>query len=253
MSKMNDNNDFTVIPCTGYYGKIPSKGDFVSKGLPRNFTDPWHFWITEALASSKKQLGDTWREHYLTAPLYQYVLSKNLCGNQLWIGVVIPSIDRVGRTYPMTICRTVPSTANPFTLFDNYTSWFDRAEVLLLSCLDESFSLDELEISLSQLNTDDDDKDITVTLQQFTMHKHADTAWHLPFFSSEIQNRMYPTLLNSMLSTFFSSYSLWKTQGSEFITPSIVISEGLPTHEGVAAFIDGKWKQWGWNDEHIIQ
>jgi len=251
---MNDQNNTNAVESSylGYYGKVPLKGDFISKDLPRSFMDPWHVWVKEALACSKNQLGEAWREYYLTTPLYQYVLSPGICGNKTWIGVMMPSLDRVGRYYPMTLSKTVPGMSNPFTLFETCKTWLDGAEKLLLSCLDEDFSVESLDIGMKQLEPDEDDEK-TITLQKFTMHNYEDSAWQIPLLNSEKQNSVYPALLDSMAGTFFSSYSLWRTKGSDLISPSIVISEDLPPYESVTAFIDGNWKKWGWNDEHIIQ
>jgi len=46
----------------GYFGKIPSKGDFITNSLTMEFTDPWDVWLREVLANSKKMLGENWRE-----------------------------------------------------------------------------------------------------------------------------------------------------------------------------------------------
>ena len=100
----------------GYYGKIPSKGDFITQLLPRSFVDPWDIWLREALATSKAQLGDNWAEYYLTTPLYRYALSSGICGNQTWIGVMMVSMDSVGRYFPMTICKSFAGSSNPFSL-----------------------------------------------------------------------------------------------------------------------------------------
>ena len=235
----------------GYYGKIPSKGDFVMQSLPRSFVDPWDMWLRDALADSKSKLGDDWMECYLTTPLYQYVLSPGICGNQVWLGIMMPSVDSVGRYFPMTICKSFRETSNPLHLLENNNEWFEEAKNLLLSCLEEDFSLPEFDEQLAIL--DGDDNDSTITIKKTSMNRYQDSAWNFPVHEKEKLGVVYPELLNSMLSTFYSSYSLWRTFGSDIILPSFVISEGLPPHESITAFMDGQWKKWGWTDEQIIR
>ena len=50
-----------LIP--GWYGKIPSLGDFVSRRLPADFIVLWDNWLQQAIASSQTRLGDNWVEH----------------------------------------------------------------------------------------------------------------------------------------------------------------------------------------------
>ncbi len=135
----------------GYYGKIPSKGDFISKSLPRSFTDPWDAWLREVLAHSKSELGEDWMELYLTAPLYHYVLAPGICGNQTWLGVMMPSVDSVGRYFPMTICKACSSNSNPLLLIETSREWLTKAEELLLFGLDENFSIEQFDLKLSEL------------------------------------------------------------------------------------------------------
>jgi len=44
----------------GYYGKIPNKGDFITRHLPGSFVEPWDQWLQSSIAASKAQLGEQW-------------------------------------------------------------------------------------------------------------------------------------------------------------------------------------------------
>ncbi|WP_428353117.1 type VI secretion system-associated protein TagF [Methyloprofundus sp.] len=55
----------TASITNGYYGKVSTHGDFVSKGLPASFIDPWDAWLQETVVSSQQQLGDDWLNCYL--------------------------------------------------------------------------------------------------------------------------------------------------------------------------------------------
>jgi len=40
----------------GFFGKLPSRGDFVSRYLPKSFLEPWDNWLQTAIAQSRQQL-----------------------------------------------------------------------------------------------------------------------------------------------------------------------------------------------------
>ena len=102
--------------CVGFYGKLPARGDFVQRNLPRSFIDPWDNWLQEALAGSREQLGEQWLRSYLTSPVWRFALSGGLCGEQVVAGVLIPSVDRVGRYFPLAITALLPETVEPLML-----------------------------------------------------------------------------------------------------------------------------------------
>jgi len=225
----------------GYYGKLPTRGDFVSKGLPRSFIDPWDTWSRASILASQQQLGETWLDSYLTSPPYWYALSAHNCGKQLWIGVVIPSVDSVGRYFPLTLCRTVSASANPLLLFKQHSQWFTDAERLLMSCLYDDFQLDKFEHSLQHLSLDE-----SGTVMQPSLQHHNHSAWRLAGNRLENECHASVVLLADVLKNFCVAYSIWKTEGSQHIPASTLVSQGLPPFLGVASMLDGNWKNAGW-------
>jgi type VI secretion system protein ImpM len=92
----------------GFYGKIPSRGDFVRSGLPRGFIDPWDRWMQQAMAASRIVLGDEWTAAWLQAAIWSFALAPGLCGPDAVIGVFLPSVDRIGRHFPLTVAAVAP-------------------------------------------------------------------------------------------------------------------------------------------------
>ena len=41
----------------GVFGKLPARADFLSRGLPPSFADPWHAWLVRGLAAARQELG----------------------------------------------------------------------------------------------------------------------------------------------------------------------------------------------------
>ncbi|MBK1693132.1 type VI secretion-associated protein [Chromatium weissei] len=116
----------------GFYGKLPEIGDFVQRRLPSSFVQPWDQWLRASLASSRAQLGERWLEIYLVSPLWRFVLTPNVAGQLAWAGVLMPSVDRVGRYFPLTIACQIDSTTDCFNCFCGADDWFARAETVAL-------------------------------------------------------------------------------------------------------------------------
>ncbi len=87
----------------GFYGKLPSQGDFVSRRLPWEFTSGWDDWLQQGMQASREALGARWLERYLSAPIWRFQVAPGVCGPIGWRGLFFASVDRVGRYFPLTL------------------------------------------------------------------------------------------------------------------------------------------------------
>lgn len=87
----------------GFYGKLPSEGDFVTRRLPWEFTSVWDDWLQQGLQASRDALGARWLELYLSAPIWRFQVAPGVCGPLGWRGLFFASVDRVGRYFPLTL------------------------------------------------------------------------------------------------------------------------------------------------------
>jgi type VI secretion system protein ImpM len=90
----------------GLLGKLPARGDFVREDLPRDFADAWDAWWQRGLALTQRRSRDEWREAWLEAPVWRFVLPPGLCGARGVLGLWMPSVDKAGRYFPLTIAAT---------------------------------------------------------------------------------------------------------------------------------------------------
>lgn len=97
----------------GWYGKLPTAGDFLSRRLPGSFVQTWDHWLQRGLAQGRDRFGPQWQELYLTFPVWRFLLPPGAVDGQAWCGTLLPSIDRVGRCFPLTICRPLESHQRP--------------------------------------------------------------------------------------------------------------------------------------------
>jgi len=129
----------------GFFGKVPSLGDFVSRRLAPEFLGPWDAWLQAGLQCSHERLGEQWLEVYLCSPIWHFALTAGVCGELGWAGVMIPSVDRVGRYFPLTVAAAV-GVISPLD-----TAWYGEVERLALSALSEAFSLEAFDELLMAL------------------------------------------------------------------------------------------------------
>ena len=94
----------------GAYGKIPALGDFVRLGLSPGFVTPWDRWLQAGLVGARQRLGAGFRPRYDRAPVWRFALSPGIAGAMGACGVLMPSVDRVGRAFPLTLAVLAPGT-----------------------------------------------------------------------------------------------------------------------------------------------
>jgi type VI secretion system protein ImpM len=97
-----------LAPRLGFSGKLPARGDFVARGLPRGFTEAWDAWLSEVMPGSRAILGEGWMDAWLEAPIWHFALPGGFCGPDAVAGVMLPSVDRAGRHWPLTLAAVLP-------------------------------------------------------------------------------------------------------------------------------------------------
>ncbi len=129
-----------AIDPPGWYGKIASLGDFASRRLPPGFIAVWDAWLQQAISVSRSQLGDTWLDAYLTCPVWRFLLQPGVCGESLWAGVLMPSVDKVGRYFPLTVVSELSALPTTERELRSLCLWLEEIETLALSTLDTACS-----------------------------------------------------------------------------------------------------------------
>jgi type VI secretion system protein ImpM len=132
----------------GWYGKLPCLGDFASRRLTPDFITPWDAWLQRSIATSRQQLGEQWLEIYLTSPMWRFVLAPGICGERACVGVLLPSVDKVGRYFPLTFAMPLdPGDADILQVLAAQ-DWFSGLEQIGLAALNVDYSANELEAAL---------------------------------------------------------------------------------------------------------
>ena len=229
----------------GFYGKFPELGDFVNRRLPRSFLDPWDEWLQSAIASSRQQLGEDWLNLYLTSPIWRFVLSGGLCGDIPWCGLLMPSVDRVGRYFPLIIAAPLPLDADFVQVAVEGGGWFDAAEHVILSALDEQgFSLEAFDERVESLGAIEHLGHVGAASTQSGFG----SAWRIPLDPEARLSTALPGVMHQLILQRLGAYSLWWGSGSERVSPSLLIATGMPPAPDFTAMLSGDWAQSAWEE-----
>ncbi|VAW89038.1 hypothetical protein MNBD_GAMMA17-1823 [hydrothermal vent metagenome] len=216
-------------------------GDFIHRNLPTSFLTPWDEWLQLYIAGSREQIGDEWLNIYLTSPIWRFALSPGVIDQYHWGGIILPSVDQVGRYYPFSIAAQLSPGINPLEFMSSNTSWFECIEELALQTLDEQYQVDELIEKIDAIESGSQ-----LSYQKSIQNIGTDSIQINMTTAEASSGTAYSCLLDSLLTTTHNSYSVWSTQGSELITPCLLATQGLPSIDKIPAMIDGQWADSGW-------
>ena len=139
----------------GWYGKLPTLGDFASRRLGGDFIEPWDVWLGEGLAAQRATLGEAWLDAYLHSPTWRFVLMPSalpgLAPQRALAGVLMPSVDRVGRYFPLTLVASLETLPKSAVELEQLLGWLHRLEDLALDALQDDWNIDELDGALARL------------------------------------------------------------------------------------------------------
>jgi len=219
----------------GFFGKIPSLGDFVTRDLPREFLDTWDDWLQRSVAESKAALGDGWLNTYLNSAIWRFALLPGVCGDSGWVGILMPSVDKVGRYFPLTFASSLSDSVQPFQIIQAGADWFAAAETLALSVLhEESVDVDTLQLSVAAL-------DNTV------MQRETDTNPILRGGGGGLRltgvtnETISSSVCHELVRFQVGSYSVWWTQDIDELPPIGLVTPDLPNPYSFTQLLQGTW------------
>lgn len=216
----------------GFFGKLPSHGDFIGRGLPISVQDRLDQWLQRGILCGKNELGRHWLPIWLNSPLWRFMLGQGICGDHAWAGVMMPSQDRVGRCFPLLILaemRCLPTLSDCFGELD---IWFAHLEEIALSSLETEYPLEWLEQALSSPGCR-------------ILKPISSPVWNTVKYVSDNRNAPIPTSINPDA----SFGSVWWTVGSPRIPPCVAVREGLPDADLFISLLDGNWEKRGWQEK----
>lgn len=208
----------------GLFGKLPAKRDFIAANVAREFLTRWEEWMQASIAASKTVMGEQWLSHYLQAPLWRFHLGADVCGVPA-VGVFMPSIDGVGRHFPLTAVYCGAVDAQLPALDDAEADfWFHGVEDLLLSCLDPA---EEFDAVLQRFSAFDGP-----AVQPLPETKpdifRAGTAYGVHVADPSEAGAAFGMIAAATAQDMARRSSFWWTIGGENFAPTALVAEGMP-------------------------
>ena len=139
----------------GWHGKLPSLGDFASRRLAPGFLATWDTWLASGLQQLREHQPDTWLDAYLASPTRRFLLMPAAlpgeAGLQAWAGVLMPSVDRVGRYFPFTVVQPLAPMPASIEQMQSLWFWLGRLDELAADALQDDWPIDRLEAELARM------------------------------------------------------------------------------------------------------
>jgi type VI secretion system protein ImpM len=208
----------------GYFGKIPTLGDFVHQVLPQDFANGFHEWLQRSMASARDSLGDQFLTCYLNCPAWKFLLAAGVCGAQPIVGLTIPSVDRVGRYFNFTLATVLPMDSDPIAYALSNRPGLRALESLALDILEQDFTRDQIEQAVRGITQQftaapdvrrgvrSEEGYVTVSLDQ--PRPLADQA---------------STLLSHLVTLQLGAFSAWWYGLEGLSTSNLVVCSGMPS------------------------
>jgi type VI secretion system protein ImpM len=205
----------------------------------------WDPWLQHGIAASRSALGERWLDLYLTSPAWRFVCSAGVCGPVTVLGLMVPSVDRVGRYFPLTIMAELPDDPGPLVAAIDGAGFFANAEQLLVDTLaEEDIDFERFDARVIRLR--ESLAEVTrrrpVVLERTAatvLAAPSELGWHVPLGNVNDLTAVSTQVMSHRLAELYQPVALWWTDGSSAVEPNWLVSRGLPPAEAFAIFLDG--------------
>jgi type VI secretion system protein ImpM len=231
----------------GFFGKLPSHGDFIERRVAGAFREAWDEWLQRCMTQSQRELGSRWLDCYLTSPMWRFFLCDGVAGAASYAGILLPSVDRVGRYFPLTVVVELPVELAALPFAQAAAAWFGEVEHLCAGALEEpNFELAEFDRALaatSQRLAGLDELRIPRTFPGRSAQ------WRWPVRAVDDIAATLGAPLMCTAQSALRPMTMWWTEGSELVHPSVLVVRALPSPESFADLLAGTWSTGRWDGD----
>lgn len=236
----------------GFYGKLPSHGDFLRRRASDAFIGTWDPWLQQCIAASRAVLVERWLDVYLTSPAWRFACAPGVCGPVGVAGVMAPSVDRVGRYFPLTVVAELRAGTSAIAA-SAADAFFDSAERLIIETLEaEEVDFDRFDERVAALGGYFDvaggaSRVVLDSSAANMLGDRAPDAFQMPLDSPARPAWALGQLAGHRLATLYDPLALWWTEGSSIVGATCLISKGLPHADRFVSLLDGLWTARNWS------
>lgn len=135
----------TDAAAAGWYGKLPGLGDFAMRRLPPKFVEHWDQWLQAGLQGMHHARRAS--DDGALAPVRRFWLAPGVVDALAWTGLLMPSTDRAGRRFPLTVAQPMPALAQAIAA----RQWFSSVVAAMRFTQGNEHTLGDFEECLSAL------------------------------------------------------------------------------------------------------
>ncbi len=141
----------TLAPKIGWFGKLPSVGDFAHRRLPRPLLDVLDDWLRRGLADLRTRMPDNWHESFANAPMWNCAIPARVTGGTTLVGLIAPSHDRVGRQFPLCAGIALGADQPAGMLLADAHGWLRDLGQLVIAAKRESMTLEAFDAAACRI------------------------------------------------------------------------------------------------------
>ena len=234
----------------GFFGKLPINGDFIQRNLPNHFVHCWDNWLQENLLACQQKYPSDWLQHYLTSPIWRFFIAPSVIDENAYIGIVGPSVDTVGRYFPITMVTPIPR-AHVAAIFSNpFQKTFEALEAIFLKYLHMNSAQTHSAVDLLCEDLLLQSRTLENLIAQQSIERLPESLDSHRFILSH-QGDMSGAVSSLWLMQIMERHketTLWWSNGNQSSAPSFLSSRGLPDKqqfvEMFSSFSDSThWRQ----------
>ncbi len=226
----------TGTEAPGWYGKLAMLGDFASRRLPQRLIDLCDPWLARGIEASQAQLGARWLDVYLTGPIWRFAWAPGIVDAQWWLGVLMPSVDKVGRYFPLVIARNLPALPGTVAGLAALEAWYGQLSVAALGSLQPGATLEAFEFALARAVAPGESAHAVLPATQALPGRVRHT---LPGAASLLT--WAQGLLAADALQRYAGHTLWWPDHAALPDNSLSVAQGLPAAQHFAELLGGRW------------
>ena len=223
-------------PAPGWFGKVVMLGDFANRRLSQDFIRACDRWLSQGVAASRAQLGTRWLDTYLSAPLWRFAWTPGVLGTQWWFGTLMPSVDAVGRYFPLIVASARDGAPASASTFEALARWYQHVGEAALATLVPGASLEALEAQLASAPTWNDETSAPPPALELLSNRER---FNLAEAAS-LQQWAEALVWRLAMARYAGHSFWWPTQGPGEPL-SLSVAPGLPDPDQFSLMLEGRW------------